>query len=159
MFASLADEIDHEPSLAAAAQPMQIVFVLDEDIGVRQSLASLAGAAGLHARTFESATEFLFAPRALAPSCLILDASCPGRLDLQKRMARERHDMPVIVMTDHGDVPTTVQAMKAGAVEVLAKPFGDDDVLTAIRDALDRSAIAFWQEAELTSLRNNHASL
>jgi FixJ family two-component response regulator len=159
MFTSLADEIDHEPSLAAAAQPMQIVFVLDEDIGVRQSLASLASAAGLHARTFESATEFLFAPRALAPSCLILGASCPGGLDLQKRIARERNNMPIIVTTDHGDVQTTVRAMKAGAVEVLAKPFSEDDMLIAVREALDRSAIALEQEAELTALRDNHLSL
>jgi FixJ family two-component response regulator len=118
-----------------------IVFVVDDDISVRESLELLIRSEGWQPETFESAQEFLAHPRALVPSCLVLDVSLPGLngLELQKRVAVERTDMPIIFITGYGDVPMTVQAMKAGAVEFLTKPFGDNVLLSAIRHALDRS--------------------
>src|SRR5256885_5961902 len=120
------------------------VFVVDDDISVRESLELLIRCAGWQPETFASAQEFLARPRVFAPSCLVLDVSLPGLngLDLQKRVAVERTDMPIIFITGHGDVPMTVQAMKAGAVEFLTKPFGDDALLTAIRNAIERSDTA-----------------
>src|SRR5579863_6012337 len=102
-----------------------IVFVVDDDISVRESLESLILTEGWQPETFASAQEFLSRPRALVPSCLVLDVSLPGLngLELQKRIAVERTEVPIIFITGHGDVPTTVQAMKAGAVEFLTKPF------------------------------------
>ena len=118
-----------------------IVFVVDDDVSVRESLELLILSVGWHVETFASANEFLSRSRALVPSCLVLDLSLPGLngLELQKHVAAERTDMPIIFITGYGDVPTTVQAMKAGAVEFLTKPFGDEALLTAIRDALKRS--------------------
>src|SRR5712664_4848962 len=120
------------------------VFVVDDDISVRESLELLIRCAGWQAETFVSAQEFLSRPRALAPSCLVLDVTLPGLngLDLQKRVAVDRIDMPIIFITGYGDVPMTVQAMKAGAVEFLTKPFRDDVLLTAIRHAIERSQVA-----------------
>jgi FixJ family two-component response regulator len=117
-----------------------IVFVVDDDISVRESLELLIRSEGWEPETFASAQEFLARPRALVPSCLVLDVSLPGLngLDLQKRVAIERPDMPIIFITGYGDVPTTVQAMKAGAVEFLTKPFSDDVLLSAIRNAIAR---------------------
>ena len=114
-----------------------VVFVVDDDISVRESLELLIPTGGWRAETFASAQEFLDRPRLLVPSCLVLDVSLPGLngLDLQKRVAVERTDMPIIFITGHGDVPITVRAMKAGAVEFLTKPFGDDVLLNAIRHA------------------------
>ena len=111
-----------------------IVFVVDDDVSVRESLELLIRCAGWQPETFASAQEFLVRPRALVPSCLVLDVSLPGLngLDLQKRVAAERPDMPIIFITGYGDVPMTVQAMKAGAVEFLTKPFSDDVLLSAI---------------------------
>jgi len=119
------------------------VFVVDDDISVRESLELLIRCAGWQAETFASAQEFLARQRAVAPSCLVLDVSMPGLngLDLQQRVAVERADMPIIFITGHGDVPMSVQAMKAGAVEFLTKPFGDNVLLTAIRNAIDRSRL------------------
>ena len=133
----------------------------DDDISVRESLELLIRSEGWQAETFESAQEFLAHPRALVPSCLVLDVSLPGLngLDLQKRVAVERTDMPIIFITGFGDVPMTVQAMKAGAVEFLTKPFGDDALLSAIRHALDRSQSALGHEAEMQVLRDCYASL
>jgi RNA polymerase sigma factor (sigma-70 family) len=138
-----------------------IVFVVDDDVSVRESLELSIRCEGWQAETFESADEFLSRPRALVPSCLILDLSLPGLsgLDLQKRVASERTDMPIIFITGHGDVPSTVQAMKAGAVEFLTKPFTDDALLTAIRQALERSRLALDQNAELQRLHDCYASL
>jgi len=138
-----------------------VVFVVDDDISVRESLELLIGTEGWRAETFASAQEFLDRPRVLVPSCLVLDISLPGLngLDLQERVARERIDMPIIFITGHGDVPMTVQAMKAGAVEFLTKPFRDDVLLDAIRSALERSQAALREEAELRSLRESYASL
>jgi|ERR1700690_859347 len=138
-----------------------IVFVVDDDISVRESLESLIRCEGWQPETFSSASEFLARPRVLSPSCLILDISLPGLngLDLQKRVADERTDMPIIFITGHRDVPMTVQAMKAGAVEFLTKPFRDDVLLSAIRAALERSRVALRLEAEMRVLRDCYASL
>ena len=138
-----------------------IVFVVDDDISVRESLQLLIQCEGWHPETFASAQEFLDNPRVLVPSCLVLDVSLPGLngLDLQKRVAVERSDMPIIFITGYGDVPTTVQAMKAGAVEFLTKPFSDDVLLNAIRQAIERSRVALSYEAEMQALRNCYASL
>ena len=138
-----------------------IVFVVDDDVSVRESLESLIRCEGWHPTTFASAQEFLACPRALVPSCLVLDVSLSGLngLDLQKRVAVERTDMPIIFITGYGDVPMTVQAMKAGAVEFLTKPFNDDVLLSAIRAALERSRVALSLEAEMRVLRDRYASL
>ena len=138
-----------------------IVFVVDDDVSVRESLELLIRNAGWQAETFESAREFLSYPRVLVPSCLVLDVTLPGLngLDLQKRVAVDRKDMPIIFITGYGDVPMTVQAMKAGAVEFLTKPFGDDVLLSAIRHAIERSQTALAHEAEIRALRDRHASL
>src|SRR2546422_6985751 len=132
-----------------------IVFVVDDDISVRESLELLIRSEGWQPETFASAQEFLAHPRMLVPSCLVLDVSLPGLngLDLQKRVAVERIDMPIIFITGHGNVPMTVQAMKAGAVEFLTKPFSDDVLLSAIRNAIERSQIALGHEAEMRGRR------
>ncbi len=141
--------------------PTPIVFVVDDDISVRESLELLIRSAGWQAETFASAQEFLDRPRALVPSCLVLDISLPGLngLELQKRVAVERTDVPIIFITGHGDVPKTVQAMKAGAVEFLTKPFRDEVMLSAIRQALERSRLVLGHEAEMQALRDCYASL
>ena len=141
--------------------PTPIVFVVDDDISVRESLELLIRNAGWQAETFESAQDFLSRPRIVVPSCLVLDVALPGLsgLDLQKRVAVDRTDLPIIFITGHGDVPTTVQAMKAGAVEFLTKPFGDDSLLNAIRHALERSRAALEREAEIGALQERYASL
>jgi FixJ family two-component response regulator len=138
-----------------------IVFVVDDDVSVRESLELLIRCEGWQPETFASAQEFLTHPRALAPSCLVLDVSLPGLngLDLQKRVAFERTDMPIIFITGYGDVPTTVQAMKAGAIEFLTKPFSDDVLLSAVRQAIERSRVALGHESEMRSLRDCYASL
>ena len=138
-----------------------IVFVVDDDVSVRESLELLIRCAGWEPETFASAQEFLARPRPVAPSCLILDVSLPdlNGLDLQKRIAADRTEMPIIFITGHGDVPMTVQAMKAGAVEFLTKPFGDEALLDAIGDAIERSQTALGHEAEIRVLRDCYASL
>jgi FixJ family two-component response regulator len=140
---------------------MPIVFVVDDDISVRESLELLIRTEGWQSETFASAQEFLDRPRIFAPSCLVLDVSLPGLngLELQKRVAVERSDMPIIFITGHGDVPMTVQAMKAGAVEFLTKPFGDSALLSAIRQSLERSRAALAREAQMQALRACYASL
>jgi FixJ family two-component response regulator len=138
-----------------------LVFVVDDDLSVRESLELLLCHEGWQAEIFASADEFLCRPPALVPCCLILDLSLPGLsgLELQKRIATERTHMPIIFITGHGDVPSTVQAMKAVAVEFLTKPFTDDALLDAIRQALERSCVALEQAAELRELRDCCASL
>lgn len=138
-----------------------IVFVVDDDVSVRESLEGLISFAGWQPETFASAGEFLSRPRTLTPSCLVLDVSLPdlNGLELQKLIATDRLDMPIIFITGHGDVPMTVQAMKAGAVEFLTKPFDDDVLLTAIRHAIERSSAALAREAEIQGLRECYASL
>jgi len=148
-------------SKSAPESATPIVFVVDDDISVRESLELLISSVGWQPETFSSATEFLTRPPALIPSCLLLDISLPGLngLDLQKRVAAERPDMPIIFITGHGDVPRTVQAMKAGAIEFLTKPFKDDVLLAAIRQALERSRTALGQETEMQALRDCYDSL
>jgi FixJ family two-component response regulator len=138
-----------------------IVFVVDDDVSVRESLELLIRCEGWHPQTFASAQEFLDYPRVLISNCLILDVSLPGLngLDLQSLVVGERTDMPIIFITGHGDVPMTVQAMKGGAVEFLTKPFNDDVLLAAIRAALERSRVALSLEAEMRVLRDRYASL
>nr|WP_294522183.1 response regulator transcription factor [uncultured Rhodopila sp.] len=137
-----------------------IVFVVDDDISVRESLELLIGTAGWQPETFASAGEFLSRPRVEVPSCLVLDVSLPdlSGLDLQQRVASLVH-MPIIFITGYGDVPVTVRAMKAGAVEFLTKPFGDDVMLDAIRQAIERSQAALDQQADIAALRDRYESL
>jgi FixJ family two-component response regulator len=137
-----------------------IVFIVDDDAAVRDSLDSLVRFAGWRAETFASAHEFLIHPQLLVPSCLILDVNLPdvNGLDLQKRLIHWSH-MPIIFITGYGDVSTIVQAMKAGAVEFLTKPFSCEAILRAIRDALGRSQAALGQEAKMKAIRNGYASL
>jgi len=138
-----------------------VVFVVDDDVSVRESLELLIRFEGWEPQTFASALEFLARPRAVVPSCLVLDISLPGLngLDLQKQIAVERPDMPIIFITGYGDVPKTVQAMKAGAVEFLTKPFSDDVLLSAIRQAVERSQTTLGHAAEMRTLRDRYASL
>src|SRR3712207_2374732 len=137
------------------------VFVVDDDVSVRESLELLIRCEGWRPETFASAEEFLSHPRDHAPSCLVLDVTLPdlNGLDLQERIAADRIDMPIIFITGYGDIPMTVKAMKAGAVEFLTKPLGDDALLSAIRNAIERSRTALGSEAEMRELRDRHASL
>src|SRR5580700_4617362 len=134
----------HKLGLSRMSHAVPIVFVVDDDVSVRESLELLIRCEGWEPQTFASAPEFLAHPRTLVPSCLILDVSLPGLngLDLQKQVAVERTEMPIIFITGYGDVPMTVRAMKAGAQEFLTKPFSDEVLLAAIRQALERSRIA-----------------
>lgn len=138
-----------------------VVFVVDDDVSVRESLELMIQSQGWQAETFASAHEFLDHPRAALPSCLILDVSLPGLngLELQQRVAVERTDLPIIFITGHADIPMTVRAMKAGAVEFLTKPFSDEALLNAVRQALERSRNALGQAAELQGLRSCYVSL
>ena len=158
---SLAHVPGHELSSPATSNLTPIVFVVDDDISVRESLALLIRCQGWQPETFASGREFLAHPRALVPSCLVLDVSLPGLtgLELQKRIAAERTDVPIIFVSGYADVPTTVQAMKAGAFEFLIKPFSDNVLLSAIRAALERSRIALSREAEMRVLQNRYTSL
>jgi FixJ family two-component response regulator len=142
-------------------QPDATVFVVDDDASVREALGSLVRSAGLGVATYATAQEFLSAPRAELPSCLVLDVQLPGLsgLDLQRRMAEANLEIPIIFITGHGDVPTSVRAMKAGAVEFLTKPFGDDDLLTAIHEAIKRDRAARREHAGLSELRGRYHSL
>ena len=148
-------------SAAVESQAKPIVFVVDDDVSVRESLELLINFAGWQPETFSSAEEFLARPRAESPSCLVLDVSLPdlNGLELQKLIGSDRLDMPIIFVTGHGDVPMTVQAMKAGAVEFLTKPFDDEVLLSAIRNTIKRSAAALDDQAEITALRNRYESL
>ncbi len=148
-------------SAAAKSQQKPIVFVVDDDISVRESLELLIKFAGWQPETFASAAEFLAHPRSATPSCLVLDVSLPdlNRLELQKLIASDRTDMPIIFITGHGDVPMTVQAMKAGAVEFLTKPFDDEVLLSAIRHAIKRSMAVLNDQVEITALRSGYESL
>jgi FixJ family two-component response regulator len=137
-----------------------IVFVVDDDVSVRESLEVLIQGAGWQPETFASAPAFLARPRPTVPCCLVLDVTLPGLsgLELQQRLV-ERTDLPIIFITGHGDVPMSVQAMKAGAVEFLTKPFTNDVLLDAISGAIERSRTAVQQAAEMRVLRSAYASL
>jgi FixJ family two-component response regulator len=142
-------------------QTVPIVFVVDDDVSVRESLELLIRCEGWQPEIYGSAHEFLARPRVLAPNCLILDVGLPdlNGLELQKRIGVDRIEMPIIFITGQGDVPMTVQAMKAGAIEFLTKPFSDEALLNAIRDALERSRAALDREAEMQGVRDCYASL
>ena len=137
-----------------------VVFVVDDDVSVRESLDLLIRNAGWQPRMFTSAQEFLSRPHPAVPCCLVLDVTLPGLngLELQRQLAG-RSDMPIIFITGHGDIPMTVQAMKAGAVEFLTKPFKDDVLLNAIGGAIERSRAALRLDGELRALRNCYESL
>jgi FixJ family two-component response regulator len=143
-----------------SADVTSIVFVVDDDVSVRESLELLVQTAGWQPETFASAQDFLARPRPTVPCCLVLDVTLPGLsgLDLQQQLA-ERTDMPIIFITGHGDVPMSVQAMKAGAVEFLTKPFNDDVLLNAIRGAIERSRAAQRLDSEMRTLRHCYESL
>jgi len=142
-------------------KPIAAVRVVDDDTSVREALGGLLRSAGFAVETFASAQEFLARPPSDLPGCLVLDVRLPGLsgLDLQQRMAELNIEMPIVFITGHGDVPTSVRAMKAGAVEFLTKPFGERDLLDAIRQAIDRDQAARRQHAELSDLRRRHGSL
>lgn len=138
-----------------------IVFIVDDDVSVRESLELLVANEKWKPETFASAQEFLNHPRTLVPSCLVLDLSLPGvnGLELQKQLAAEHIDMPIIFISGYGDVPKSVQAMKGGALEFLTKPLDNDALINAIRSALQRSRLALAQNAETQELRDRHSSL
>jgi FixJ family two-component response regulator len=137
------------------------VFVIDDDTAVREALQSLLRSVGLRVATFASAREFLTSQRPDAPACLVLDVRLPGLsgLDLQRELAAVEIDLPIIFITGHGDIPMSVQAMKAGAVEFLTKPFRDQDLLDAIAQALEQDRAARAQRAGLAELRERYEQL
>lgn len=138
-----------------------IVVIVDDDISVRESVELLIRSEGWQPETFSRAQDFLGRSNAPVPTCLVLDISMPGLngLELQKRVVAEHPDLPIIFITGHGDVPKTVQAMKAGAVEFLTKPFNDEVLLSAVRKALERSRVALGQRAEIKELQDRYSSL
>jgi len=156
----MASSTDSSAKRSSASQVTPIVFVVDDDISVREALEGLISYVGWKVETFSSAEAFLARPRVLAPNCLILDLSLPdlNGLALQERLA-DRIDMPIIFVTGYGDIPTTVRAMKAGAVEFLTKPIADDTLLNAIERALRRSEDMLRTEAEVDMLQDRYESL
>ena len=140
---------------------LPIVFVVDDDVSVRESLELLIGQAQWRPQLFDSAQAYLAQPRPLVPNCLVLDINLPGLngLDLQNVIAGDQSQTPIIFITGYGDVPLTVRAMKAGAVEFLTKPFDDEVLLNAIADALECSRAALDREGDLRVLREAHATL
>src|SRR6204780_5048315 len=142
-------------------QATTTAFVVDDDISIRESLGALLRRAGWCVETFVSAQDFLARPPVSVPNCLVLDVALPGLngLDLQKRVAVERPGMPIVFITGHGDIPMTVQAMKAGAVEFLTKPFREQDLLDAVQQALERDRAARLDRADLEGLRVRFQSL
>jgi FixJ family two-component response regulator len=158
---TLAKAADDDVRSSPMSDTTPIVFVVDDDISVRESLELLIQNAGWQPELFESAQDFLSLPRVFVPNCLVLDITLPGLngLDLQRHVAIDRPDMPIIFITGYGDVPMTVQAMKAGAVEFLTKPFNDTVLLSAIQSAIERSELALRLEAEMRVLRERYESL
>ena len=153
----------HQPGTAehsVAGTPTSMVFVIDDDISVRESLELLIKDAGWEPVLFASAQEFLSHPHAMVPRCLVLDVTLPGLdgLSLQEQLT-DQHDIPIIFITGHGDVPMSVRAIKAGAVEFLTKPLRDDVLVKAIHDALERSRAALRLDSELRALRDCYQSL
>lgn len=148
-------------SVLCSPDTTPIVFVVDDDVSVRESLELLICEEGWRPELFPSADDFLSRPRARVPSCLILDVSLPGLsgFDLQGRIGTERSEMPIIFITGHGDIPSTVKAMKAGAVEFLTKPFTNEALLSAVRQALELSRVALDEHIQLQELRDRFASL
>jgi FixJ family two-component response regulator len=158
---SSAHAFGHQFGAASIPNVAPIVFVVDDDDTVRVSLGQLIHSQGWRPEVFESAGEFLAQSRPLVPSCLIiaLSPADPNDLNVQKHIARERPEVPIIVISGYGDIPTTVQVIKAGAVDLLVKPFSNEILLGAIRQGLERSRVALDREGEIHDLRNRHASL
>jgi FixJ family two-component response regulator len=148
-------------SSASMPEPRGVVFVVDDDVSVRESVDLLLECAGWSVQVFATAEEFLSRPRVDAPSCLILDVALPdlSGLEVQQRMAASRPEMPTVFITGHSDIATSVQAMKAGAIEFLTKPFVDEDLLHAVELAIERSQSARCRAAQLRSLRARYDSL
>lgn len=146
---------------SSGSQSAPIVFVVDDDVSIRESLQGLISTEGMRVKVFASAEEFLAHPRVSGPSCLVLDVSLPALdgLDLQQLMAADRGDMPIIFITAHGDIPMTVKAMKGGALEFFPKPFDVDVLLAAIRSAIARSSAMLESESYERKLREDYASL
>jgi FixJ family two-component response regulator len=142
-------------------QSKAIIAIVDDDLSVREGLSSLIRSAGWSVETFASAQEFLARRGHEAPSCLVLDLQLPGLsgLDLQKRMAELEMEIPIVFLSGHGNIPSSVQAMKAGAVEFLTKPFDDEELLHAIREAIERDRRNRQQHAEISELRDRYESL
>jgi FixJ family two-component response regulator len=142
-------------------QPDAVIAIVDDDPSVREGLESLIQSEGWRVETFASAQEFLARPRAEAPSCLILDLQLPGLsgLDLQKRMAEVELEIPIVFLTGHGNIPASVQAMKAGAVEFLTKPFDEQDILRAVEEALERDQRTRQRHAKMRELQGRYESL
>jgi FixJ family two-component response regulator len=138
-----------------------VVLVVDDDISVRESIGNLLRSVGLTARTFASAQEFLSAKRPDAPACLVLDVRLPGEsgLDLQRELLDANIEIPIVFITGHGDIPMSVRAMKAGAVEFLTKPFRDQDLLDAVQQAIQRNRSERLQRAETAALRSRFDSM
>ncbi len=137
------------------------VFIIDDDVSVREAIAGVVTSVGMRAVAFESARELLLAPPPAGPSCLVLDVRLQGAsgLDLQRELARANNDIPIIFITGHGDVPMTVRAMKAGAIEFLTKPFRDQDLLDAISQALERSRAMLERQRAVLDLRERFETL
>ena len=154
-------EYESQMTSRLVSQNSPTVFVVDDDISVRESIELLIRHEGMEVETFRSAQDFLAHPRASVASCLVLDVSLPGLngLELQKRISVEQRDMPIIFITGYGDIPMTVQAMKAGAVEFLTKPFADHVLLNAVRSAIDRSTANLARREELLALKARYARL
>ncbi|MER8884824.1 response regulator [Mesorhizobium sp. M0816] len=161
MYSYLAVQLDGGVKSSSMSHETPVVFIVDDDVSIRESLELLICSVGWRPETFASAKEFLDRSRPLVANCLILDVNLPdlSGLDLQKLISVERTDMPIIFITGYGDVPMTVKAMKAGAVEFLTKPFDDEELLGAIKLALERSETALALDSELQTLRHRHASL
>ena len=158
---SFAIVTDHASGSSPMSPANPVVYIVDDDISVREALEALLRNEGWDVEAFSSAQAFLAHSRALAPSCLILDVNLPdlNGLDLQSHLAAERTEMPIIFITGYGDVPMSVRAMKGGATEFLMKPFGDDVLLGSIKEAIERSRAGLDQEAEVRDLRDRYASL
>lgn len=144
-----------------ARQSDSIIAIVDDDPSVREGLSSLIRSVGLRVKTFASAQEFLSRSDAETPSCLVLDLQMPGLsgLDLQKQMAEAEMEIPIVFLTGHGDIPASVRAMKAGAVEFLTKPFEEQELLRAIEEAIERDRLSREQQAHSHDLRNRYGSL
>ena len=161
MYTDIAAVPGNRARSVSMAHETPVVFVVDDDVSVRESLEMLIQSQGWHPEPCESAESFLSRPRVRVPNCLILDVNLPdlSGLDLQQLVSAERTEMPIIFITGYGDVPMTVKAMKAGAVEFLTKPFSDEMLLTAIEQALERSRATFALASEIQGLRDRYTSL
>jgi FixJ family two-component response regulator len=138
-----------------------VVFVVDDDVFIREALSSLIRSAGIRVVTFSSADDFLQQPPSDVPACLVLDVNLPGMngMELQRELAQRNNDIPIIFITGHGDIPMSVRAMKAGAVEFLTKPFRDKDLLDAIQQAIERDGEAIEHRSQIARLKDRYALL